>query len=231
MYQFNKLKKKIKDCIISRDYNEALRLCNSALAELERSLYESENLVDLGRINEKIYQKESEFLRMCAALADMANEYEHEARALFEYYNSVKCSPKIIISLINNFDKNVFDLSRALNGFREIEVEKNDGVLYKDFVECANSVGFSEAFTNLMFSSKIIFTKKSDFLEFMKNLDKYGHSDVALSYFEGAEKDLFYDEDFMNLYRKIADKKEKERRLRLVREQCIKDYEARFGKK
>ena len=108
--------------------------------------------------------------------------------------------------MIDNFDKNIYALNLAITRLEDIEVDKNDGILYADFETLAKKIGFKEAFEDLMFSSKIIFTSKSDFLIFMQNLVEYGFKDVAIHYFENIGDMLFFDKDFANLYQKILHK-------------------------
>lgn len=157
-------------------------------------------------------EKESLHLNMLGTLADMALEYEDEARALFEYYQVIynknnQEAEKIILEMVENFDKNLYALNLAIWSLQEAEVDKNDGILYEDFEIHSAKVGFKEAFEDLMFSSKIIFTNKSEFLIFVRNLVKFGFEEIAINYFENAGNLLFYDKDFMRLYQQILQNK------------------------
>ena len=109
----------------------------------------------------------------------------------------------MLLSMIDTFDKNMYALSLAITHFADIEVDKNDGILYTDFENLAKKIGFKEAFEDLMFSSKIIFTNKNDFLIFMQSLVKHGFRDIAIHYFENIGDMLFFDKDFAHLYQKI----------------------------
>lgn len=157
-------------------------------------------------------EKESLHLNMLGTLADMALEYEDEARALFEYYQVIynknnQEAEKIILEMVENFDKNLYALNLAIWSLQEAEVDKNDGILYEDFEIHSAKVGFKEAFEDLMFSSKIVFTSKSEFLIFVRNLVKFGFEEIAINYFENAGNLLFYDKDFMRLYQQILQNK------------------------
>ena len=157
-------------------------------------------------------EKESLHLNMLGTLADMALEYEDEARALCEYYQVIynksnQEAEKVILEMIENFDKNLYALNLAIWSLQEAEVDKNDGILYEDFEIHSAKVGFKEAFEDLMFSSKIIFTSKSEFLIFVRNLVKFGFEEIAINYFENAGNLLFYDKDFMRLYQQILQNK------------------------
>lgn len=162
----------------------------------------------LGELN----TKQSLYFTMLCMLSDMALEYEDEARALFEYYQVIHNknnleAEEIVLEMIENFDKNLYALNLAIWSLQEAEIDKNDGILYEDFEVHSAKVGFKEAFEDLMFSSKIIFTNKNEFLFFVRNLVKFGFEDIAINYFENAGNLLFYDKDFMRLYRKILQNK------------------------
>lgn len=80
-------------------------------------------------------------LKTLCALTDMAIEHEEEARALFDYYQviaknkrNLKESPEeIILDMVQNFDQNIYALNLAISHLENIEVDKNDGILYEDF--------------------------------------------------------------------------------------------------
>ncbi|CAM3625145.1 MULTISPECIES: hypothetical protein [Helicobacter] len=161
---------------------------------------------------ENLNAKQSLYFTMLCMLSDMALEYEDEARALFEYYQVIHNknnleAEEIVLEMIENFDKNLYALNLAIWSLQEAEIDKNDGILYEDFEVHSAKVGFKEAFEDLMFSSKIIFTNKNEFLFFVRNLVKFGFEDIAINYFENAGNLLFYDKDFMRLYRKILQNK------------------------
>lgn len=192
MTQYAKLKNKAKRAFIKQQYTQALTLLSLAHTFNTNS-------------------KESLQLNVLCALADMAIEHEEEARGLFEYYHIISKkneqeASEMLLSMIDNFDKNIYALNLAITRLEDIEVDKNDGILYADFETLAKKIGFKEAFEDLMFSSKIIFTSKSDFLIFMQNLVEYGFKDVAIHYFENIGDMLFFDKDFANLYQKILHK-------------------------
>ncbi|WP_297814248.1 hypothetical protein [uncultured Helicobacter sp.] len=162
---------------------------------------------------ENLNEKEALYFNMLGTLADMASEYEDEARALFEYYQVIhnnknnQEAEKIILEMIENFDRNLYTLNLAIWSLQEAEIDRNDGILYEDFEIHSARVGFKEAFEDLMFSSKIIFTNKNEFLFFVRNLVKFGFEDIAINYFENAGNLLFYDKAFMRLYQKILQNK------------------------
>lgn len=196
---YTNFKTKAKRAFVERNYTQALTLLSYA-----HSLNLDSNL--------DTDSKKSLELKTLCALTDMAIEYEEEARALFDYYQviakknkrNLKESPEeIILDMVQNFDQNIYALNLAISHLENIEVDKNDGILYGDFENLEKKIGFKEAFVDLMFSTKIIFTSKNEFLFFMKNLVKHGFKDIALHYFESIGNNLFFDKDFAKLYQKI----------------------------
>lgn len=196
---YTNFKTKAKRAFVGRNYTQALTLLSYAhYLNLDSNLDTD--------------SKESLVLKTLCALTDMAIEHEEEARALFDYYQviakknkrNLKESPEeIILDMVQNFDQNIYALNLAISHLENIEVDKNDGILYEDFENLEKKIGFKEAFVDLMFSTKIIFTSKNEFLFFMKNLVKHGFKDIALHYFESIGNNLFFDKDFAKLYQKI----------------------------
>ncbi|MDY2584936.1 hypothetical protein [Helicobacter sp.] len=204
------IKTKAKHAFIKRNYTQALELLS----------YAHVMRLDFGiQSEDSIHSKESLEIETLCALSDMAIEHEEEARALFDYYQVItqkskqesqkdsskqfKSAEEIILDMVQNFDQNIYTLNLALTHLEDIEVDKNDGILYKDFENLEKEIGFKEAFVDLMFSTKIIFTNKNEFLFFMQNLVKHGFKEVALHYFENIGNNLFFDKDFAKLYQKI----------------------------
>lgn len=195
--QCSKYLKKAQESFKKGKYPECLGFCSLAsgiLSEIQG--------------NPSFIAKNKVFLQMLTMLADMALDHKDEATSLFDYYQIIKDSKtpnaqQEIITMIENFDKNIFALNLAIQSIQESDIDKNDGILYKDFQKIADDIGFKEAFEDLMFSTKIIFTHKGDFLFFMQNLVDYGFKEVAMNYFENIGNILFLDKDFLRIYKQI----------------------------
>ncbi|MDA3967265.1 MULTISPECIES: hypothetical protein [Helicobacter] len=198
-------KNKAKKAFLNREYIKAL----NTYSYLYNDIYN--NTTCDSKFDNKL--KELAQLRALCMLCDMALDYEEEARALYEYYFVGKKSKGIgleknIINMIESFDRNVSELNKVMDKLREIDVDKSDGILYSDFKKIVNDIGFKEAFENLMFSSKIIFTNKNEFLYFVRNLVEFGYEEVAINYFENTGNILYFDKEFMKLYKKIIQRKD-----------------------
>ncbi len=198
--QFSKFLKKAQESFKKGKYLECLKFCSFANGILPET-----------QDNSDFPPKNQLFLQMLTMLADMALEHKDEATSLFEYYQILKASKdpetqnpqQEIITMIENFDKNLFALNLAIQSIQEADIDKNDGILYKDFQKVVDNIGFKEAFEDLMFSTKIIFTHKGDFLLFIQNLVDYGFKDIAMNYFENIGNILFLDKDFLKIYKQI----------------------------
>lgn len=205
---YTSIKNKAKKAFIGRNYMQTLELLSYIYGTALENTLQPKN-------EDPTYFKDDLELKTLCVLADMAIEHEEEARALFEYYQVInqknkksitkqnESAEEIILNMIQSFDQNVYALNLAISHLEDIEVDKNDGILYKDFENLEREIGFKEAFEDLMFSTKIIFTNKKEFLFFMKNLVKHGFKEVAIHYFENIGNLLYFDKDFAKLYQKI----------------------------
>ncbi|MDD6055272.1 MAG: hypothetical protein SOW25_08205 [Helicobacter sp.] len=192
--KYLELKKKTKIAFNKKDYDGVLRsFCNANLQE------------------ENLNKKERLYVKMICILADMANTFEDEAKTLWEYYQVINkrnsCEPEsVILEMLENFDSNLYALNSAMLHMQDVEIESSNGVLYDDFKQLSQQVGFKNAFVDLMLSSKIIFTNKSDFLIFIQKLAENGFKDIAINYFENAGSSMFFDKDFVQAFQKLMKK-------------------------
>lgn len=191
-------KKKGKIAFSERKFLSAMQNFSFALNSLQE------------KKDSKRFQNEIAELKVLSMLCDMALDFEDEARALFEYYQIIALKSKNqqaeneILNYIENFDKGICTLAKSLVNIQNLEADSNQGILYQDFQKLSDDLGFKAAFESLMFSSKIIFTSKSDFLSFFTDLLKNGYQDIATDYFETSSIGVFYDEDFVKIYQKFS---------------------------
>ncbi|BCD67388.1 hypothetical protein [Nitratiruptor sp. YY09-18] len=124
-------------------------------------------------------------------LCDLLEEDEEEAVALFDFYLVLKQeaeedAEERVIEMIHSLDKAQEDLASMLE---QESVSAIEGIAYKDFKRIVQERGsFKRAFEDIMFSTKVIITQKSDFFDFLNNLLEYGFKDIAYSYLEDASK-------------------------------------------
>ena len=141
-------------------------------------------------------------------LCDMANDNEEQARKIFEYYQLTKIQKVAnaedgILNLINILDKNTNYLVSLLNEYEEAQINDIDGILYSDFKKLLDDKNdFKRIFEYAMFSTKIIFTKKSDFYEFLNLLIDNGLSNISMQYIENLNSDTISDNEKQKIIKK-----------------------------
>ena len=126
-------------------------------------------------------------------LSEMALSGEGGAEALFDYYEILKSEDKesadeIMSEILENMDGTLEQLHEVLTEPLRNRLEAEEGILYEDFKQIlqANDGDFKNVFDNIMFSTKVIITKKEDFLEFLNMLIENGYNEMALNYLENA---------------------------------------------
>ena len=125
-------------------------------------------------------------------LSEMAMSGEGGAEALFDYYEVLKEEDKdsadlIIDEILQNLDGALEKISEVLAEPIADKLAYEDGILYEDFISLLDDgKDFRETFENIMFSTKVIITKKEDFLDFLDKLIEHDFKEMALSYLENA---------------------------------------------
>ncbi len=125
-------------------------------------------------------------------LSEMALSGEDGAEALFDYYEVLKEEDKeqadiIMGEILESMDGSLEKLSEVFAEPLRERLEYEDGILYSDFKKLIDDGGdFKEVFENIMFSTRVIITKKEDFIDFLEKLIAHGFSEMALSYLENA---------------------------------------------
>jgi len=144
-------------------------------------------------------------------LSEMALSGEGGAEALFDYYEVLKSEDKesadeIMSEILENMDGTLEQLSEVLTEPLRNRLEAEDGILYEDFKQIleANGGDFKKVFDNIMFSTKVIITKKENFLEFLDMLIENGYDEMALNYLENALSIYPTDMALRELLKKLA---------------------------
>jgi len=144
-------------------------------------------------------------------LSEMALSGEGGAEALFDYYEILKSEDKesadeIMSEILENMDGTLDKLSEIFATPLRDRLEAEDGILYDDFIKFLkqNDNDFKKVFDSIMFSTKVIITKKEDFIEFLEYLIDYDYQEMALNYLENALAVYPTDTKLRNLLRKLA---------------------------
>lgn len=153
---------------------------------------------------------ESKEARIGAILCDMAVQNEEQAMALFEYYlltkeNGVEDYEDIMEELINSVEKNTDKIAHLFSNYDiETQINAENGIKYEDFLALIESRGsFKEAFEDIMFSTKVIISKKEDFVDFLAKLIDNGFIEMSLNYLENAITLFPNDEQLLFLIKKV----------------------------
>ena len=143
-------------------------------------------------------------------LCDFANEDDEEALALFDFYLILKeekdtNAEERIMEIIQSLDNSSVNFQELLENDNLI---LQDGISYKDFKTIIEKRGgFKRAFEDIMYSTKVIITQKSDFFDFLENLIEHGFTDMVYSYLEDASKLYPTDEKLQKFIEKLHSEK------------------------
>jgi len=145
-------------------------------------------------------------------LSEMAMSGEGGAEALFDYYEILKeedgeSADLIMSDILQNMDGSLEKLSEVFADPIRDRLEFEDGILYEDFksvIEKGES--FKETFENIMFSTRVIITKKEDFIDFLDNLIENDFAEMALTYLENALSVYPSDKLLRKLLKKLSNK-------------------------
>jgi DNA-directed RNA polymerase specialized sigma54-like protein len=103
---------------------------------------------------------------------------------------------QLISSFLSDLNsvKDIFDLI-------DMNMEFNDGIEYEDFLNIVEEKeNFKEAFEDAIFSTKVIISKKWQFIDFIKKLTENGYYSVALDYLEAHAPLYENDQEVLKLY-------------------------------
>jgi len=137
-----------------------------------------------------------------AILCDLGFDFKEEAQVIYYYFQTIKDSnqnikstiEQLVKSLINSTKEDVFSLIDA-------DLSMYDGIDYDDFLNLIkDKENFKEAFEDAIFSTKVIISKKWQFIDFIKRLADNGYYSVALDYLEAHAPIYENDQDILNLY-------------------------------
>ena len=150
--------------------------------------------------------------RIGALLCDMAVDNEEQAVALFEYYlltkeSGVENYESIMEEIIHSVDENrekIAHLFKNTNDF-EAKINAENGIKYEDFMSLIEARGsFKEAFEDIMFSTKVIISRKEDFVDFLAKLIENGFVEISLNYLESAVTLFPNDEQLLTLIKEVT---------------------------
>ncbi|NPA59944.1 MAG: hypothetical protein GXO30_05710 [Epsilonproteobacteria bacterium] len=149
-------------------------------------------------------------------LSEMALSGESGAEALFDYYEILKSEDTeqadvIMSDILQTMDGTIEKISEIFAEPLRDRLEFEDGILYDDFKQIIeDGESFKETFENIMFSTRVIITKKEDFTDFLENLIEHDYAEMALTYLENALSIYPSDKLLRKLLKKLAKSKQVE---------------------
>lgn len=148
--------------------------------------------------------------RIGALLCDMAVDNEEQAIALFEYYlltkeSGVEDCELVMEEIIHSVDENQDKIAHLFKHESfEAKINAENGIKYEDFMRLIDDRGsFKEAFEDIMFSTKVIISRKEDFVDFLAKLIENGFVEMSLNYLESAVTLFPNDEQLLSLIKKV----------------------------
>ncbi|HGZ69916.1 MAG TPA: hypothetical protein ENK87_02570 [Nitratifractor sp.] len=136
-----------------------------------------------------------------AILCDLGFEFKEEAQVIYYYFQTIKDSVKDPKSTIEQLASALHTSSDDIFDLIDAEVALDDGIEYDDFLDIIqDKENFQEAFEDAIFSTKVIISKKSQFIDFIKRLTDNGYYGVALDYLESHAGYYQNDQDILTLY-------------------------------
>lgn len=143
-------------------------------------------------------------------LSEMAMSGEEGAEALFDYYEILREEDKeqadiVMSEILESIDGSLEKLGEVFSEPLRERFEFEDGILYSDFQKLLDEgSAFKETFENIMFSTRVMITKKEDFLDFLNKLIENNFTEMALTYLENALSVYPSDKLLYELLKKLA---------------------------
>jgi tetratricopeptide (TPR) repeat protein len=147
-----------------------------------------------------------------AILAEMAMSGEEGAEALFDYYSvlreeNAEQADIVIGEILETMDGTLEELTHLFKQPVKEQLIFEDGITYGDFRALVEKEGdFKRIFENIMFSTRVVITEKSDFVDFLERLIDNGFKEMALSYLESAMGIYPNDVQLRGLLRRLGER-------------------------
>jgi hypothetical protein len=138
-----------------------------------------------------------------AILADLGFTFKEEAQVLYYYYQTIKDSSIDPVSSIEKLADTLTSgsLESDIYALLDADMALYDGIEYEDFLKIIEDKdNFKEAFEDAIFSTRVIISKKWEFIDFIKKLAENGYYSVALDYLETHAPMYKNDQDILTLY-------------------------------
>ena len=109
--------------------------------------------------------------------------------------------------VVNAFDGDNQKMVTLLKDISMTNIESLNAIDYQDFMQLVQNRGsFTQAYQDIMFSTKVAITTKDDLVDFINKLIDNNFNKTAYSYLDGFNEFFSYDEDLTKLYKKLERK-------------------------
>jgi len=138
-----------------------------------------------------------------AILCDLGFSFKEEAQVLYYYFQTIKDNTADPISSIENLSNTLVtgEIESDIYALLDADMALYDGIDYEDFLNIIkDKENFKEAFEDAIFSTRVIISKKWEFIDFIKKLTENGYYSVALDYLETHAPMYQNDQEILRLY-------------------------------
>ncbi len=155
---------------------------------------------------------EDEELATYISLSNLALKREEEALNLFDFYRASLKNKDFkdtnIQQIIDSLEVGIDGLDEFLQS-KELEnfLLEEKGITYEDFLLLVEQRGdFRLAFEDIMFSTRVLISKKEDFLHFLNLLVENDFTQMALNYLESATNMFPTEASLQDIAKKVQSK-------------------------
>ncbi|MEA3512329.1 MAG: hypothetical protein U9R37_01910 [Campylobacterota bacterium] len=190
MAKFDKLLKQAHSYFTAEQYDKALFLYSQIVSQEPKNI---------------------EYQLYCI-LCDMGYDNSEKAQGLFDYFtiskdNNFDEAVEYIENFINAYDGDNEKMMNLLKDISDTNIDALNAIKYEDFMELVNTRGsFTEAYQDIMFSTKVAITTKDELVDFINNLIDNNFNSTAYSYLDGFNEYFSYDKEVTKLYEKLESK-------------------------
>lgn len=132
-------------------------------------------------------------LKMLVDLAYFGENMEEEALSLYDFYittlkDKEEFNKSDLYEVMDSLEQGLHQIN-SLSATHELNnfILQESGISFEDFIKLVELKGsFKLVFENIMFSTKVLISKKEDFIYFLNLLLDNGFKEMAVNYFESA---------------------------------------------
>jgi len=150
---------------------------------------------------------------------DIGFENSQKAQNLHDYFSVAKNenfdeAVKYTQDIISAYDGDNEKLMQILKDITVTNVETLNSIEYSQFLELIENRGsFTQAYQDIMFSTKVAITSKDDMLDFINKLIENNFINAASNYLDSLQPYFTYDENITKLYTKLKESEALENNL------------------